>query len=175
MITFFMVASWFGETNAQKLTDSLLVSFYNQTFKYYYSKIDTLNFRTYHISKDSLPKEIKTDYNNFKLSINDIQKEHNLIQKGMRGLSKVYTKEISKDTNDIVIDSYVVSYKRKLNPKITKHGFWLFSHHYFYSVSCRGSMGYIPEGRFIYSYEAKRWRFISYEEILNQKLELLKK
>ena len=78
-----------------------------------------------------------------------------------RNIYWVNHKIIQQDTIDINIGGWTIE---SVTKKTMSLGAW-----------CGGTMGYIPDGRFIFDKEKKTWTFVSGKEIINQKMSLWKK
>ena len=62
---------------------------------------------------------------------------------------------ITADTIDVLMIGCEVTIERK-NTRI--------------AVDCRGTMGYIPDGRFVYDAATKQWHYFFYRELLEEKV-----
>ena len=167
----------FGNLYPQNITDSLLVDFFNKTFNDFFTEKKTRNplKNDFYISKGStIPEGVNTDFANFKLHLLDKHQEYPLIQKGK--ISELYfanTKEIGTDTIDIVIHTYSVSYKKRFRIVKNEGKRKLITGDFRFGLHCRGDMGYIPDGRFIYSIEANEWKYITSNEVREEVMEKL--
>jgi hypothetical protein len=159
----------FGNLYSQKITDSLLVVFYNETFKDYFAKQQTWYplAKEFYILKDStMPENVITNYTNFKLYLIEKYQAYPLIKKGeMSKLYSAVTNHISMDTIDIVINIWTVYCKREIKKNEGKRR---KIENYYFGVHCRGTMGYVPEGRFIYDTELNEWKSIPESDIIDE-------
>jgi hypothetical protein len=73
-----------------------------------------------------------------------------------RDIYNISYKPFGADTIDILISTWTIV-------KMTKKTFKIH-------VGCGGTMGYIPEGRFVFNQTTKSWTFYSYDDIVDQKL-----
>ena len=174
-----MIAS-FESLCPQDLTDNLLVDFFNKTFNDYFdnvincqnNQIDDTSTKIFYVIKDSIPipENIITDYANFKLHLVYYFQAYPLIRKGE--ISTLYTTQsirISIDTVDIIINTMSVDYRFfrfvRAGGIIKKPIF----RSYHFSLFCRGTMGYIPNGRFIYDAGSNEWKHINWRELVEEK------
>ena len=94
-----------------------------------------------------------------------------MIKKGkISALFWASNKCISVDTIDINIGGWTVKFKRGLYIKKIEGKRKLFRGMYYWSAWCRGTMGYIPTGRFIYNTKSKEWIYIIEQDIIKEKI-----
>ena len=147
------------------------VEFFNLTFKDYFTTIDSTT-NHYYVLKDSLPDGIKTDYDKFKIHFITYPQAFPLIRKkNISALYKARCTVISKDTVDIVIWGWSVDFKRVLRIEKINGKKKIITKNYNFAVWCRGTLGYIPQGRFVYASEAGSWNYITEKSIVKNKLE----
>ena len=156
----------FGQDNQ----DSLLATFYNKTIALYFSdtsfsnktKFDRILLQT-DFETIGLIKNLR--FNKFKYFDSKTNK-HSVLDKPFkinngRNIYWVDHKIIAQDTIDINIGGWTIE-------SVTKKTMYL-------GALDGGTMGYIPDGRFIFDKEKKTWTFVSRQEIINQKMSLWKK
>ena len=152
----------FGQT----VNDSLLSTFYNKTLISYFSdtaytknqsefnniliqtEFDTIQLIKYY-------NKNKLTYFNSKTNIRSIIEKPYKKNNG-RNIYWISHKLLQKDTVDINISGWTII---KITKKTMGLGAW-----------CGGTMGYIPEGRFIFNSETKTWTFFCRKEIINNLL-----
>jgi hypothetical protein len=154
----------------QDINDSLLTTFYNNTIALYFSDTSFSNktkFDRILLQTDfDTTKLIKySGLNKFKYFDSKTNK-HSVLDKPFkknngRNIYCVNHKIIQQDTIDINIGGWTIE---SVTKKTMSLGAW-----------CGGTMGYIPDGRFIFDKEKKTWTFVSGQEIINQKMSLWKK
>ncbi len=154
----------------QDITDSLLTTFYNKTIVSYFSDTafsNNVKFDRILVQTDfDITGLIKySGLNKFKYFTSKTNKHSVLakpfkINKG-RAIYWINHKFIQQDTIDINIGGWTIE---SVTKKRMHLGAW-----------CGGTMGYIPDGRFIFDKEKKTWTFISGQEIINQKMRLWRK
>jgi hypothetical protein len=173
----------FGNLHSQNLTDSLLVDFFNKTFSdYFENTTNWLNrngdtsIRNFYVIKDSIPmpENIITDYKKFQLHLVDYQQAYPLIRKGqISSLHTTFVNQISADTVDILINHRYANYDffriQRWRGRIR-----VIFRTYQFAVSCRGTMGYVPDGRFIYDAELNEWKHINRRELEDERKEFLR-
>lgn len=148
----------------QDINDSLLTTFYNKTIALYFSdtsfsnktKFDRIllqtDFDTTGLIKYSGLNKFK--YFDSKTNIHSVLNKPFKINNG-RNIYWVNHKIIQQDTIDINIGGWTIKSVRKKA--------------IFLGGGCGGTMGYIPDGRFIFDKGKKTWTFVSGQEIINQK------
>jgi hypothetical protein len=157
---FFLPTISFG----QNLSDSLLATFYNKTLSYYFS-----DSTTYHDQKIFGCILLKTEFDSSKLTkfigpnrlsyFNSNSSEHSVLDKPLkknkgRNIYWINHKLIGIDTVDINIGGWTIeeASRKKL----------------YLAAWCGGTMGYIPDGRFIYDKPSDKWTFTTSREIIDQ-------
>ena len=151
----------------QKRNDSLIAKLYNITLTEYFSDTITYGQESKHkftlikteIDKTKLIQNVGNKKFMFFENDNDLYEIVNRPYKSNRNRA-VYSlshKNISNDTIDVNISGRTLE-------NITRRRLYL-------SLWCGGTMGYIPDARFIYDFDKKDWTFISREEITKQKEE----
>ncbi|MEA4937928.1 MAG: hypothetical protein VB102_15015 [Paludibacter sp.] len=161
----------FGDLYSQELSDSLLIDFFNKTFNDYYQQRDSVT-KDFYILKDSIPEKVTTDFNNFKLHLVDYSQAYPLIKKNK--ISALYWaryKQISTDTIDIVIGGWTVNFERAFRIKKIDGKRKLILNNYNFAAWCGGTLGYIPQGRFIYNTELKSWSYLTEICLIKEKRE----
>ena len=159
----------------QIVNDSLLATFYNKTLSCYFpdsiTKKDQLRFGNILVNTDFdsqyLIKTIgenKLKYFNDSTPIHAALKKPHKKNKG-RSVYWITHKAIGTDTIDVNIGGWTVL---------------KFKHRQLHLAAwCGGDMGYIPEGRFVFDREKRSWRFQSYRELreirLNEEKEIMEK
>lgn len=152
----------------QQINDSLLASFYTRTLNFYFQQPLGEGFNeknrnfiiiTVELKSDNLPDTIgafKLKYFNDSTSIYSIlhwpYKRH-----AGRSIYFIKHKIISTDTVDVNIGGWTIE---AISRKGYGRGIW-----------CRGGMGNIPEGRFIFSSESNQWLFQSGKELRELEIE----
>ena len=150
---------------SQKVTDSLLCTFYNQTLYDYLGDTNITKWQ-----KENKNIFIETDFDTNCL-IKKVKKmnlcylplgEESEYDKHFKGLKKgqsriiyhIRHKAISIDTIDILISNF--------GAEKQKDG------EYVIIISDDGILGYVPQGRFIYDKKEALWNFIPYMVLLNE-------
>lgn len=154
----------------QALDEKQQIDFFNQTFKDYFSTKDSTQI-DYFILTDSIPNGIKTDYDKFNIHVIDYGQAYPLIRKKI--ISSLYwarCKKISNDTIDIVIGCWSVNFERVLRIHKIDGKRKLVTKNYNFAAWCGGTLGYIPQGRFIYLTELDKWDYITEKTIIENKL-----
>ena len=155
----------------QELNEKLKIDFFNQTFIDYFDARD-LAKSEYYILSDSIPDGIKTDFENFKIHLIEYDQAYPLIKKNK--ISSLYwarCKQISVDTIDIVIGGWAVEFERVFRIQKIEDKRRLVTKNYNFAAWSRGTLGYIPQGRFIYSTELDDWSYITEKVLIENKLE----
>jgi hypothetical protein len=155
----------------QELNEKLKIDFFNQTFTDFFDTRD-LTKSEYYILSDSIPDGIKTDFENFKIYLIDYNQAYSLIKKDI--ISSLYwarCKQISVDTIDIVIGGWTVEFERVFRIQKIEDKRRLVTKNYNFAAWSRGTLGYIPQGRFIYSTELDEWNYITEKILIENKLE----
>jgi hypothetical protein len=153
---------------SQKVTDSLLCSFLHQTLYSFFEDSMIINeqndFKNVLIEIDfdidCLPKNIKDFKFEYLLSNkeNELKKYLEPLKNGQsRMLYRLRYKPLSTDTIDVTISSSEIYKDKETGYKI--------------AMLCGGTMGYIPQGRFIYDEKRDEWNFISGKTILDEKVQ----
>ena len=151
----------------QNLNDSLLATFYNKTLTYYFSDSIThpdqkkfgcllikTDFQTTRLIKSRGPNKFKY--------FNDSTQENKVIvwpyrRNNGRSIYWINHKLFGTDTLDVNIGGWTLERaKRKM---------------LYFAAWDGGTMGYIPDGRFIFDKTSGSWLFTTYEEIVAQKNE----
>ena len=153
-----------GNLYAQNITDSLMLDFYNKTFNDYFSKEskrDTLT-KDFYILKDAsensfVPKNTRTDYENFKLHFVSWLQAYSLVEEGKTSSLFWIRKYVDTDTLGIVIEERHVGIKR-INKKNAKC---------LYSEIPIGLI-YMYDAMLIYDKKLKEWKYMTREEILKE-------
>ncbi|OJX88250.1 MAG: hypothetical protein BGP01_10915 [Paludibacter sp. 47-17] len=159
----------FGDLYSQNLTDSLLVGFFNRTFNDYFGKLNT-STNNFYVLKDSIPENVTTDYPNFKLHFVDYSQTYPLIKKGkISTLFWAKSECIGVDTVDITIGAWTTSYKRVARIRSNEGKWKLVFRSYQFGAWCGGTLGYIPQGRFIFDPKLREWEYISEQDMINEK------
>jgi hypothetical protein len=155
----------------QNLNDSLLVTFYNKTLTYYFS--DSI---THPDQKKFGCLLVKTDFqttrllksrgsNKFKYFNDSTQKNRVLVwpyrRNNGRSIYWINHKFLGIDTLDVNIGGWTLEKAKRRN--------------LYFAAWDGGTMGYIPDGRFIYDKTIRSWLFTSNEEIVTQKNEEYKR
>lgn len=168
-----------GQTNtSQELNDSLALytSFYNTTLKSSFSDSiihpDQKKFNNILIKSVIDPKGLITEVGENKLHyVINIRSELKRPYKRNKGRAYhiIRHKRISPDTIDVNIsihriNGYEWDKVQGIKVKVLKLG-----------MECGGTMGYIPNGRFIFDKNINDWKFVSYREIWLMKEEEDKK
>jgi hypothetical protein len=89
------------DLKSQNISRIQLTDFFNLTFEDYFAKRDSLT-HDYYLFKDSIPTNVTTDYQNFKLHLVDYPQAYPLIKK--KKISSLYwarMKQANSDTIDI--------------------------------------------------------------------------
>ena len=158
----------------QELDKRRQIDFFNQTFKDYFGNKDSTK-NDYYILRDSIPDGIKTDYDKFRIHVIDYGQAYPLIKKDI--ISSLYwarCKHISNDTIDIVIGGWSVDFERVLRIQKIDGKRKLITKNYNFAAWCGGTLGYIPQGRFVYLPEQDSWNYITEKTIIDNKLEKYK-
>lgn len=154
----------------QDLSGKLQIDFLNRTFSDYFdSRSSTKN--EFYILSDSIPSGIKTDFDNFKIHLIDYNQAYPLIEKDI--ISSLYwarIKQTSVDTVDIVIGGWSVDYGRVFRIRKIDGKRRLVTKNYNFKAWTGGTLGYIPQGRFVYSTELDEWSYIPEKLIVQSKL-----
>jgi hypothetical protein len=150
----------------QNLNDSILMSFYNKTLTYYFSDSITLpdqkKFGCLLVKIDiETSSLIKNRGPNKFLYFNDSTEKNKILswpyrRNNGRSIYRINHKLIGRDTVDIIIGGWTIeeASRKKL----------------FLGVWCGGTLGYIPEGRFIYNKASDKWIFTTSGEIMEQEI-----
>lgn len=171
---FIVILAFANNLIGQVLDKNKQIDFYNQTFKDYFGTKDSTT-NDYYILSDSIPAGIKTDYNKFKIHVIDYGQAYPLIKKDI--ISSLYwarCKYISKDTVDIVIGGWTVDFERVLRIQKIDGKRKLITKNYNFAAWCGGTLGYIPQGRFVYLPEKDSWNYITEKTMIDNKLEKYK-
>lgn len=155
---------------SQQVNDSLIIGFFNKTFTDYFISRDSL-LHDFYILNDSVPYDVKTDYKDFKLHLIDYNQAYPLIKKDE--ISSLYwarLKQISVDTVDIVIGGWTVDFERVFRFQKIKGKRKIVLRNYNFAAWCGGTLGYIPQGRFVYLPELDKWDYIPERTIIDNKL-----
>ena len=183
IITTILVMVGFGSLYSQNLTDSLFVDFFDKTFNDYFGnavnrlekQFNDTSAKVFYILKDSVPENVKIDYPNFKLKLVDYSQAYPLIKK--RKMTSLYWARnniISADSVDIVIGGWSTEFKRVFRfPKINGKRKLILGN-YNFGAWCGGTLGYIPQGRFIFESKLKKWKYLTENEVINEKIEMQK-
>lgn len=159
---------------SQDLSDNQLANFFNQTFKDYFSQKDSLS-KDFYILKDSFPPSVLTDYKNFELHFIEYSQAYPLIKKNeISALYWANSKQISKDTIDILIGGWTVDFERVFRIQRIDGKRKLVLRNYNFVAWCGGTLGYIPQGRFVYLSELDKWDYISEKQIIDYTLKKYK-
>ena len=149
----------------QTINDSILTSFYNKLLFEYFS--DSTNINSNRKFKYAL---ILTDFDKAKLTssissikIKYLNRDANLEKEldkpfknnNLRNLYSIEHKVIAIDTIDIILSSALIEISKK---KILL------------SMWCGGTMGYIPEGRFVFSHSKNSWLYINKKTLIDEQL-----
>jgi hypothetical protein len=167
LITLMLIAiNSFG----QELNEKLKIDFFNQTFNDYFDARD-LAKSEYYILSDSIPEGIKTEFENFKIHLINYNQAYPLIKKDI--ISSLYwarIRHLSADTVDIVIGGWSVNFERVFRIQKIENKRRLVTKNYNFAAWSRGTLGYIPQGRFIYSTELDEWSYITEKVLIENKL-----
>jgi len=155
----------------QSINDSLLSTFYNKTISLYFADSSINNhhpeFENILLQTDfDKARLIKyLDKNKFTYFDSNTDK-HSILEKPFkknngRNIYWVNHKVLHNDTVDINIGGWTLN---NVTKKTMSLGAW-----------CGGTMGYIPDGRFIFDNVSNYWVFVSRQEIINQKVTKWKK
>jgi hypothetical protein len=158
----------------QDLSKQQQIDFFNLTIKDYFDSKDSTQ-NAFYILSDSIPSGIKTDYDKFKIHLIDYNQAYPLIKKDK--ISSLYwarCKKVSSDTVDIVIGGWSVDFERVLKIQKTDGKRKLVTKNYNFAAWCGGTLGYIPQGRFIYLTELDKWDYITEKTIIDNKLKKYK-
>jgi hypothetical protein len=148
----------------QDINDSLITTFYNKTIALYFSETSFSNKTKFErilllTDFDTIGLIKYSDLNKFKYFDSKTNKhsvlDHPFKINNGRNIYWVNHKILEQDTIDINIGGWTIE-------NVTKKTMSL-------SAWCGGTMGYIPDGRFIFEKEKKTWTFVSRQEIINQK------
>ena len=166
LLLFILPAISFG----QNLNDSLLVVFYNITLTDYFSDSfphpDQKKFGCLLIKTDfQTTKLIKSRGPNKFKYVNDYTHQNKVLvwpyrRNIGRSLYWINHKIIGADTLDVNIGGWTIE---KVSRKKINLAAW-----------CGGTMGYIPDGRFIYDKYSDKWTFTTSIEIIEEKSSELK-
>ncbi len=149
----------------QNINDSLLSTFYNKTISLYFADSTFNNhhseFETILIQTDfDTSRLVKyLDKNKFTYFDSNTDK-HSILEKPFkknngRNIYCINHNVLHNDTIDVNIGGWTLS---NVTKKTMSLGAW-----------CGGTMGYIPNGRFIFDNFSKYWIFVSRQEIINHK------
>ena len=164
LIFFFSISCY---SFSQKIIDSLLCTFYNQALYSYFEDPTVINeqkgIKNILIQTDfdtnCLIKEVK-GLNLYYLPLGEKSGYDKHFEASKNRQSKMIyhlrPNILSIDTIDIVISTFSV-HKEK-------------DGEYSIGVSCGGTLGYIPQGRFIYDKKRAKWDFISESIIVDEKI-----
>lgn len=150
--------------------DSLLATFYDKTISYYFSdsnytrekKFNQVLLRT-DFDTTLLPEKIgSVRFRYFSSKTNErVVLAKPLKRNKGRSIYSVGHTIIHPDTIDININGETVEQASK---RLLVLAVW-----------CGGTMGYIPDGRFVFDKASKSWNFINGREIMHQKAEALRR
>lgn len=154
----------------QELSKKQQIDFFNLTIKDYFDSKDSTQ-NDFYVLSDSIPPEIETDFDKFKIHLIDYNQAYPLIRKNrISSLYWVRCKKISNDTVDIVIGGWTVDFERVLRIQKIYGKRKLVTKNYNFAAWCGGTLGYIPQGRFIYLTKLDKWDYISEKTIIDNKL-----
>jgi hypothetical protein len=150
----------------QKINDSLLASLYNKTLTYYFSETGILKGQS-----KFMYVLVKTDFDTSKLikrvganrfrfyssktTEQSVLDEPLMNNKG-RNIYSIYHQAYKKDSIDMNIGGWTIE---SISKKSISLAAW-----------CGGTLGYIPDARFIYSKTNNAWIFKSDKELMNTKI-----
>lgn len=172
VIIFLLLAS--NSSFGQELRESQLIDFFDMTFKDYFNSKDS-TIHDYYILSDSVPSGIKTDYDKFKIHLIDYNQAYPLIKKDI--ISSLYwarCRQISADTIDIVIGGWSVNFERVFRIQNIDGKRKIVTKNYNFAAWCGGTLGYIPQGRFLYLTELDKWNYVTEKTIIDNKLKKYK-
>ncbi len=167
---FIVILLFANNSFGQELSEEQKVEFFNQSLNDYFSSKDSTKLDFY-ILADSIPNGIKTDYEKFKIHLINYSQAYPLIKKDI--ISSLYwarCEKISNDTIDIIIGGWAVSFERVLRVQKIEGKRKLVTKNYNFAAWCGGTLGYIPQGRFIYKTKLEKWTHISEKEMIEDKL-----
>lgn len=148
----------------QEVNDSLLTAFYNRTITAYFTEgwVQKPPLNEWTLIETDMKREgllKSTGEYKFRYISNDMElrtllgKSYDDIEG--RPVYRMNHKVIAPDTLDVNIGGYTIS---QIDKKHMMKGIW-----------CGGTMGYIPDGRFVYNRDKSLWEFTSGTEIMERK------
>ena len=163
-----------GSLHSQNLSDSLLINFFDRTFSDYFLGLNSQK-KDFYILKDSIPEKVATDYEKFTLHLVDYTQAYPLIkEKKISSLFWARKKQINTNTIDIVIGGWSVNYERVFRIQKIEGKRKLILRNYNFVAWNGGTLGYIPQGQFIYNTEMQNWVYFTEKEMIDEKLNVNK-
>jgi hypothetical protein len=153
----------------QELTDAQQLTFYETTLQNFFSK-QSLYTDTVLILPDSLPENLRQEYNGFFLNIVTRSQAIEIIKKRKPQSGSLYLlkkQHLSPDTLDFNIIGWGVSIERCF--KFYKGH--LITRNIRFIASCGGTLGYIPTPRFVFDNRQQTWVYYSNDQLVKQRLE----
>jgi hypothetical protein len=163
------------ELNSQSISEIQLTDFFNLTFKDYFAQRKDSSTHDYYLLKDSIPTNVMTDYQNFKLHLVDYPQSYSLIKK--KKISSLYwarMKQINRDTIDIVIGGWTVDFDRVFRIQKVDGKRKLVLRNYNFAAWDGAPIGYIPESRFIYDPNNKIWKRLSSKFLIEERFKKMR-
>ncbi|MCX2746177.1 hypothetical protein OO013_20025 [Mangrovivirga sp. M17] len=125
---------------------------------------------TFLLIQDSLISNPPVDFDNFNIEYVSEKECIKLLEKKNQNFQSydfIYINKIANDTIDINIGGPSISVNKTFKVKNWR----ISTREVSYSISCGGTYGYIPSGRFIYNKNGDEWIYISSQEIIKDKRE----
>jgi hypothetical protein len=169
----FFVNLWF-DSQSQTISDELIIGFFNKTFSNYFEQRDSI-YKDFYILKDSVPEKIQVTYQDFKLHLIDYSQAYPLIKKHkISSLFWARMRIISPDTIDIIVGGWTVNFERVLRIQKVDGKRKLVLRNYNFVAWDGGTIGYIPESRFIFNPDSKVWIYLTTKQLIKKRLYDLK-
>ena len=154
--------------NGRNFNDSLIAGFYNSTLINYftfYADRDEMKFGSIIIRTNAdtslLLKQVGNNRFKFSDSQSSIKSQLTkpIWKNKARNIYSIDHTYLSNDTIDVNVGHWIVE---KASNRYLNLG-----------AICGGTMGYIPDGRFIYNSTNNTWEFLSKQDVLRQKVKAL--
>lgn len=170
ILLFFLCDTAFG----QKYPQTLLDSFCNETIRYYHAtflirpdsnEVPTYNSRVMYVLKGAHTTNLKTNHDNFTVCfVTREQALEEFVKTEHRtgSLENLHITQL-RDTIDVDFGNWVVEIT-----EVKWENGKLIPVHSKFSVSCGGTLGYIPTCRFIFDNTTNRWTKYTWQQIANE-------